>query len=462
MEVALTPRLDLTEYASLSSVKRRRVTVNPENLQGATVSATSTKDIHFSIPASQNSLINSQATYLAFNYQPVAGTASFANGSPSSLIRSLQVTLGSQVIEMTDNYNVFSSIVEDFQANDRASGLESILKGTKPNSFAAATPALAPNAAVTALTGSSTAAEIVTALKTGSAMTLGGTSTAYAKTNKQGEGVASTAPIRVVIPLYSATIGVLCNGTIPAIDSIRVRLTLESGNTALVNAGSEASDYTLSNIALQMDYLDMLPSVMQQMVEESGGVMKIHGTAVSSYTTSQVKTTEGTILIPARFSSVKSILTSFRASPDVSDKAKNSVGGRAFPKMSEYNYKIGGANYPSTPVVCTGAGEVMAEVIRCFHGLHALSLSTNFDRTQFLQEAPTEANQGAYLIGYDYEEEGAGGAGVVGGIDTISSNIFLDFKATANQAEDMLVNSFVSHDLLLDINMSDGTVTANK
>lgn len=418
METAITQAMDLTEYRNMGGGKSRRVTINPENTQGFTLRGSETKEVYFAYPASRNAMINGGNSYLAFTVKcPAVATDDFAfsNGSPSSLIESLQLDIGSTTIELINDYNVFASIIEDFQPLSRSTNLGSILHGSGNG----------------------------------------------AKVGRIIEG-DNTAGIRVVVPLYSGVIGTMAGTHCPAgIDGMRLKLTFAQPDYAIVKvAGTSTSNhYELSDIAIEADYIDVLPNVMAQIIAESNNVLKLHGTGVGSFQTTMTASTQNTLLIPARYSSLKNFYTCMRLSTAFAHD-KNTIGSRTQGNLKQYQYRIEGKSYPSTAVSCLGGGgEAMAEVVKTFHALHSTSLDCVFNSTDYKNQALTPTS--AFVIGLDFEHE-TGSNSIISGLDTLNSNTFVEFQGDGGSLLASTVNTFALHDLIVEFNMMDRTVTVNK
>ena len=134
-EMAITSMLDLTSFKAMGAAKSRRVTVNPETNASFSSSA-STTDVYFSLPSGKFSFINGQNSYIVMDVRAkytasttAAAAVGFCNGSASSLIRSMEVQLQSQSVELLDKYNVFAALVEDFQPIGRSGTVMNITAG---------------------------------------------------------------------------------------------------------------------------------------------------------------------------------------------------------------------------------------------------------------------------------------------------------------------------------------------
>lgn len=444
-ETAITPMLDVSQFRATGSARSRRITVVPESASEVTGS-TSTSDIYFAIPSGKLSMINGHNSYLMFDYQ-LTGTATaaadtvlpvnlgWANGSASSAIRGLETIIQSQSVEYIDNYNVWANIHNDFQPKNRAKGVQSILEGgafDDDTAFANATASTSLN---------------------------------KDRVIKQPQLHVTEKYYRACIPIHSAVLGTLSHQALPAMDGIRLRLIFDSIQKATF--GLDCTAYTIKNIRLQLDYLDIDPSVHQQLVQESGGVFKTHAMGVANYQGTQITTqTTNSLLIPARFSAVKAMLMCWRDSANVSGStsADNKVGSRFFPNLSRYSWNIGGRQYPSTEISVRtadnyAAAEPFMETIKVFGQLHSPNFDTVFNSKQYLSSADKIDN--SFVIGLDFEEYG-GSTKVVSGLDTTSSNIYFQSTHHAALAVDAIIDTFVMYDLIIESDMVNGLVSYSK
>lgn len=418
-DTAISPHLDVSAFKAMGSAKSRRVTVNPENLSSHT-GTSSTRDCYFALPSANMGMINGQNSSLQMDVTISTQTSGLCNGSGSSLIDSMELIIGNQSVELLQNYATFASIVEDHQSSSRATNSHAILNGGADSTI------------------------------------------------KKGAELAAGTKVRVNIPIYSAVIGTMCSQYCPAVDGIRLRVTFASKENALL-CETAGGGYALSDIVLQMDYLDINPSVYSEMLAEAGGVFKIHGSGVSNFsTTSNLNVPNASLLVPARFSSIKNYFTTFRISANIGSDTKNSCGDRVAPKITGYSYRVDGRNYPSVPVKAHDgtnflAGEAFSEVVKAFHATHSPDFDTVYSLANYADITGTNGT-GAFLIALDWEESGYGQLrGLVSGMDTINSNTFLDLQMTASGTDTPItVDTFAVHDLIVELNMLDGSVSVSK
>lgn len=415
---AITPHMDLQSLRQMGSATRRRVTVNAENTTGVTLGS-STQDVYFAIPASAGTLINSGNTTLQFDAVSTVA-CQFANGSASSVIRSMELLIGNSTVSLLENYNVFAAIIEDLQSSERTKTMGSILNGSS-----------------------------ATAFKTGADL---------------------TDRVRISIPILESVIGTLASNYCPCVDGMRLRISFDTASRATQAAAAAiVPNLAISNIALQMDYLDINPSVYQNMLSENGGVFSLHGSGVANFQASSLATTSQTHLIPSRFSSIKNFYSVWRGNDVINADRANSIGCRYNPCLSRYSYRVGGKAYPSVPVRCSEgttylAGEQFAEVVQASHAAHNVNFDVVFNKTAYLDATvPTSADlQGSHLIALDFEESNYGSVrGLISGINTISNNVFLETTHAAAPAAATL-DTFAVYDLLTEINMMTGEVSVSK
>jgi len=435
---SITPKLDVSQFRAMGSAKSRLVSVQAENAQ-TVVGNSGQQDLYFAIPSSSMSMLNSQLTALTFDLV-CSSACSFSNGGANSIIQGVEVIIGNQSVELLDRCNVFSALMEDHQSKSRAQNIGSILSGH---------------------------GEFVKD-------TVGGSATASIDPVKSGKDL--TTKIRVSIPLYSSTLGLLASNYLPLVDGIRLRLTLASNDIALQYASGTPA-YTMTRIALNMDYLDINPAVYSQLLAESGGVFKFHSTGVANFNNTLQPAGNHTILIPARYSSIKNYFVVFRRNDTNGNNGsgranKNTTGGRYYPNLQNYVFRIEGRNYPAIPITVSDGttsygGESFQEGVKCFHASHSPDFDVVYNNSQYLRgdgvtAGTQDSEDGAFFLGLDFEESGAGAIrGLVSGINTIDSNTFLELKLDANNIS-MDSDTFSVFDLVIEFDVMSGSIVVSK
>lgn len=425
----ISREIDLTEYKGIQPGKSRRISVYPDNATSYT-SSSSTADIFFSLPSSKNSFFVTNSTQLVFDVTCNATFStdpvlSLANGNPSSLIQALETIVQNQSVENLLNYNVYANIMADLQALGR-----SLTVGT----FNGAT----------------------TTLKAGIQL--------------NGATTVDGAVIRCAIPLYSGVYGVGSEQFALCIDGARIRMTMASTAVGLKYANITAvtaAAYKLSNIALQMEVMDLDSATMNAIVQQGQGVLKQHMTCVNNYQATISASTANNVLIPARFSSVKALISCFRLSANLaSPEIYNVPGDRLLPQISNFFWTIDGANVPSVPIrVATSAsfvytGEVLSEIMKVFGASNSPAFDTVFNQTQFNNLVGTSGT-GSFLIGQNFESNDSSGHALMSGRDLNASNVYLNLSHYST-ALASVVDTFALYDVVLSYNMMDGSVSLSK
>ena len=445
MNHAISPPMDVTQYKNMAGCKISRCSIQPENRVDLALTGGNTSDLYFAVNARPNSFVNGMNTYMSFTYNLTGSTpsvgcyAGLANGAGSSFIKTLEVLAGSTSLELVNSYNVIGSIVDDFQSAEHSKTMGSILNDND-----------------------------IANIKVGRPRPLD-----YPDNTER----------RICIPLLSCTIGTLAEKYLPMGKDIglRVRMTMEDPNICLVATDAAAVSvgtlgYTLKDITLEVEYIEVPPQIYNGIAAESGNVFKICGTGISSYSTTVSAGNQAqSLLIPARYSSVRNFFTSVRRQDYSGANAKwcNSVGARTRDNITSYVYRIAGINYPQLPVnvdAFTGA-EVFTELSKAWSAHASLDLNCVFNCDQFVESGsgavikvaparPLSQVYGSFLMGITFEESGFSSS-QMSGICTTSGNVFLDLTYSAG-CQSTIFDTFCFYDNIIEINHLTGEVSVSR
>lgn len=424
----ISREIDLTAYKGVQPGRSRRITVQPDNLSTYT-SSSSTADIFFSIPSSRNSFIQTTCTQFVFNvlanatFASGTGATSLSNGSGSSIVQAMEVVVQNQQVENLLNYATYAAVIEDCQNLSRSLTVGSIMNGT------------------------------TSTLKAGKSISAATTV----------DGVA----FRCVQPLYSGLLGVGAEQFCPMVDGIRIKLTLATSDNALTITTPATAVYKLSNISLQLEVMDFDSATMSALIAQGGGSLKQHMTCVNNYQATLQTSTQNSILIPARFSSVKGLLCAFRLSTNLSAPAtKNVTGDRILPQIANYFFQVDGANVPSVPVLVADsatsvyAGEALSEVMKVFGASNSSQFSTVFAEANYEDLAGTSGT-GSFILGLNFESQDSAGSALISGRDLNSSNVYLNLTHYA-AATASVVDTFALYDQVITYDMMTGSISQSK
>jgi hypothetical protein len=285
--------------------------------------------------------------------------------------------------------------------------------------------------------------------------------------------VGFTQKRRITIPLMSLAVGTLQDRYLPMGRDIglRLRLTFEDPNVAFISSSDFTVGYEIEDLTYEATYLETDASTYNQIEKESGGIMKISGTGIGNFSsTVAAGGTTNTVLIPARYSSLRSYITTMRDGTSAISNISNSPGGRTRANLSQYVYRIHGKNYPNLPVSCDefNSSEAFTEVVKAFHGIHNSTQSCVFGAAGYVFSTGDSGtgvsapSQGSFLIGLDVEEPGTSSV-AMSGIDTQSGNTFLELTHSAPvPSTGLVVDTFAFFDCVLELNTMTGEVMVSK
>jgi len=149
------------------------------------------------------------------------------------------------------------------------------------------------------------------------------------------------------------------------------------------------------------------------------------------------------VLIPARYSSLKTLFTVIRETGKITTHTAASISGRSniFGDFGQWYNSIGGKNMPSTPVKTNT--EAAAELCKALHAFGAQNHTSLLSRATW-----TAAQGGSYLIAQDLESQPHKSKLSESGINTLSTNTYLIGQHTAT-FENQTIQTFVHYDAIL-------------
>lgn len=364
----------------------------------------------FSLPSQAFSFADPKNTAFCFTCVTTSPGA-FCNGNAQSLIKSIDVSLGSSGLHNANDTDVWMSLINDNSSTDRSKTLHSMLSGSSETDF-----------------------------KTGAALSTIG---------------------RFSVSLSCIAVGLNAEDYFPvAIQGTKVRITLNNSENALLAPSGGTPDFVITDMSLQMNYLELPPATYNQIVREAGNVFKIKGTCVDSFTTHiDLVNNVHQIPINSHRSSIKSIYSVFRPTSSINNREVNTCGGRIFPKLIKASTLVGTTSYPKMAVNCgtqqtSYSGEVMSELVRTFHAQHSPSFTPCYSKSYYMME--TYDNKGSFVFGCDFEE--ANTPELKSGVSSEGVSLFSSFETRTGQASSQLtVTTFVVSDWLCEIGL-DGSV----
>ena len=253
-----------------------------------------------------------------------------------------------------------------------------------------------------------------------------------------------------------------------------IEITLPSINMPFSSENNDANalSWTLSNIELHVPVLRMsaeFNNSFRQLLA-SGLPINWHSQSFHNVQTNVPTGTTGqtTLTMATRKRSVKSVITLFRKSADLTDRKIDSASARKTLGISDYNYTVGGLKMPSKNVAVstTDIGEAYANLVGCLSNLGNIYSSTGMNASTFYLSSDTATS--ASKIAYALDLEAYGHSDVQSGKNLANQGLPLVFEATlgsssANQASsaDVAVDCFLLHDVVYSLDGVSGNITAN-
>ena len=325
-----------------------------------------------------------------------------------------------------------------------------------------------------------------------------GLSTSYGMdptVNRAGATIAPSAVRTCCMPIPSGVFGMFADKALIPIcrlnDDIRWEITLESLSAGMVNLKTTTNNWKVISFELELVFVELSDegeSIVQS-VAPINDPLFLHGTSFRHFQANYATSTTGqsSILVPARFSSIKQLAVLPR--PTTSTTAANlpSISNRICPNWDSINWRIGSAIVPNKLVYLnnsnnTGAlAEAFMELLRSWHAINApdgcsslTSSNYNVSDTAY-QSGVTKGQTTAitsgsvaaadWLPGFAYAQEleiYAQKSGVLcQGLNSLGQQIFFECSgSTANATDSYVLNFYAWYDHILIIDPTTGIMSA--
>jgi hypothetical protein len=227
--------------------------------------------------------------------------------------------------------------------------------------------------------------------------------------------------------------------------------------------GGAGLNFTASGINYVGEFLELPDSAISAIKSASSSPLQMVLPSIRSYTNSAPlpagTQTQVSFPIPAKFSSLKSIVIATRSTAGLAAQYPSShcAFGVGSANSIGYQFRVGSEVLPSTAP--TSFPEIYSEAVKCFGSLADLQLQPSIDNTAFtlnlpntvagLVEASTE-DSGSFLIGIDLEVyQNADKASIFAGTNTNTSDIFGIVNYFTASATTILQTAFANYDQVL-------------
>jgi hypothetical protein len=290
------------------------------------------------------------------------------------------------------------------------------------------------------------------------------------------------------MPLISGTVGLGSEKLLPIgalSDDIRLELTWESQNTAVCYNVTTANLIAWSIISAELELTIIeLSDEGQSMVESITPFSQpvfIHGNSWRHYVSTLAAQNGGQIsmLVPARFASLKSLALCPRRATELTAQNAYSLSSRINPNMTQYWWRIGAYIIPNKMVNLYnsnntgGYGEAFCELVRSFHSLTAPQYSSGMGFDYYnTQDAANDVSigggtsatvggltlasttvasyQNGFAIAQELESWAMRSDILISGMNTLASQIFFEANiATVGPTVAYTFDFFANYDQIL-------------
>ena len=280
------------------------------------------------------------------------------------------------------------------------------------------------------------------------------------------------------VPLFSGLLN--CEKYIPLIlmnAGITIELTLGveasagiSVTTANVNIAADTA-YSITDCRYVAHLVDMDRAFYDALRSEMAmtGSIAIHGQTWRHFRGNiAVGATNGTINIPARMKSIKSIFSVFRYVTDTDANTSFQTSALQYPNLSQWQYQIGSVFYPQAAVnmATNNVATTACELLKAFGKLGDAVADCSISPQSFITPN-TAAGAGAligttiptFIVGYDLEAFQR--SALESGIDTANRALPINLQLSLSvgaPAGGIAVDNYVVADAFFYVN-TDGTAT---
>ena len=289
----------------------------------------------------QGTFLDSASSYIRFTVSNTDVATNYFNidNLASSFINRLDIFHAGNLIDTITGYNVLYSYLKDMQLNFAESIVLSNVYGT-------------------------------------------GYNLATAANMRQGVPIYGQQKLTFCIPLLGSIFSG-ADSMLPLYklnDDIRIELSLESNNIAVVQGQVSSSPWTISDFQLELNIveLDSHGIDIVESVSPSSQPCYLHSNSWRHYVNNLSANQGGTVsfLVPARFASLKAMHWMSRRSLEINSATASSVSCRINPCISQWFLKIGGYSLPQKPITLynstttAASSEGFQEMQRAFHAIN--------------------------------------------------------------------------------------------
>jgi len=272
----------------------------------------------------------------------------------------------------------------------------------------------------------------------------------HESTQRTGASIDRTASRIFCIPLLSGIIGAMQNKYLPTGDmsggDLRLEITLANMADGVITGGTSTGvrRWEVKDVELMLEYVELNSEAARMISQQNAAGYVIGFDSFANYAnTVESGATNANILIPARYSSLKTLFTIFRTGTNIGASTAATISQRVNPigDTGQWYYSVGGKNIPSTPV--KGNAEAFAELSKSLHTFGSV------DHTAMITRTNRIGANGTYIIATDLETLAHKSKLTESGINTMSANTHLITQFATGLAAGDRVDTFAHYDAVL-------------
>jgi hypothetical protein len=450
MAVSLPTDLNFALKNTMAKARNVRINVSPIQ-SGAPANPTDT--LKFDIPTSRRGqFLNQAGSYLQLrirNNDSLASAKFALDGSGASVIQRMSVYSGGALLEDVQAYNLLYNAMLDSQVS----------MSDRLTTFSVAGGVAQP---------ASTATENYT---------------------RGGVIIAKDASAVVNVPLISGILGNGCSKYLPIgaiANDLRLEIVLAPAVEALVSVSTTAN-YQVLEAVLILDVLELGDEAQGMIDQMTGGNYVISGeTYRNAQTVLQGSSSQDSVLLPFRFSSIKSLLWAFRPVTAQASVLQAGMNSRFNPFDSatqgtscSVQLRAGALYIPNAPIKYSA--ELFTELQKAYHRFGSQSQGSSMTWSTWSRTAPLTSlvpsnagstgtdfdsfypayarDIGSAFFGLNLDSVSGKSELLHSGINTLNQNLFLDMTyATALPSAQTRFDAFAHCDMILQI--QDGVISA--
>ena len=388
-----------------------------------------TQNLKFDVPTSRyGQYLDTSACYLQFRVQAGPTGAITLDGSAYSFLQRFTVLSGGTIVEDVNCINTLAQLFLDSQ-------LGPTVRQTTGNIMMGC--------------GADDVANAANIVRTGVVIPAGGS-------------------MVFCLPLISGFFGNLSKylpvGAIQ--NDLRIEIMLENQNNAVVNTTINPTGWSITSAELVLNFVELEADVQKMVDASTGGTYMISSETWRWFSNTVAgNTSSDSVLIPARYSSVKGLIGSFRPSAYQNNFLRPAQTHRVNPfngPNASIQFQIGSQLYPNAPI--RSAPELFAETQKYFHALGNTDMRgcignfnwlINADPTALVVGANSAAifanfqNSGSGLWAINLDSVQNRSDVLNSGLSTLNLNVMANFQYANQYGSQLRLDSWSHIDMVL-------------